>query len=152
MGGMVPPTTAERAFSPQQIAALDEAFREHIAALKEVDDVLRKMFEDPENRLPPGAHDGPGRRAVETRKKLLALIPPPPMPPVLRHEATPVEAVMLKYRNEMVQLNGGVVFRLKNAAALAGTPREQLLSLAAQLNAGPGSPSPGQPTIPARSP
>lgn len=128
-----PPASDEPALSDAELAALDAAFRDHIAALKDVNAVLQRMFEDPTNRLPPGALDEPGRRAVETRQRLLALMPPPPAKPMLRHEPTPVERVLARYHKEMSQLAGGVVFHLKNATMLAGNDSEALRALAAQL-------------------
>jgi hypothetical protein len=122
------------------LAALDTAFRDHIAALKEIDEVLKRMFENPVNQLPPGALDGPGQRAVATRQRLLELAPPPPAQPMLRHEPTPVERVMGRYSNELRELSGRVIGHLRNAAMLAGNDSEMLRALATQLEARPGSP------------
>jgi len=147
--GPAPNSSAEaasRAESPAasdaDLAALDAAFRDHIAALKEVEDVLKRMFEDPANKLPPGALAGRGHRAVATHQRLIALVPPPPAQPMLSHEPTPVEAVLKRYHNEMSQLSGRVVFHLKNAAMLSGNDSEMLRKLAAQLEARPRSAPP----------
>jgi hypothetical protein len=141
-----PNSSAEAASRPKspaasdaELAALDAAFREHIAALKEVEDVLKRMFEDPTNKLPPGALDGPGKRAVATYQRLIALVPPPPAQPMLSHEPTPVEAVLKRYHNELSQLSGRVVFHLKNAAMLSDNDADALRKLAAELEARPGS-------------
>ena len=125
------------AMNDAELSALDAAFRDHIAALKDVDAVLQRMFENPINKLPPGALDEPGRRAVETYQTLISLMPPPPAQPMLRHDPSPVERILARYHNEMSQLSGGVVFHLKNAAKLSGNDSEALRKLAAQLEARP---------------
>lgn len=119
-----------------QAAALESAMQEHLAALGDMESLLRRATQSAPIRISPQEFTPVEQRLLASHERLKAQTPTQP-PRRLSHEPTALEAVTMRYRNEHLQRLHSVLGALRNLANVDNAMKPQMIALADRLEMRP---------------